>query len=190
MKKNIIAVIALIGLVLWGIYDYGKDSGMMDSKPIEAKEKAGEDVNVPVGIQQGNLAPDFELKTMDGETMKLSDFRGKKLIVNLWATWCPPCRAEMPDMQKFYEENKNKGIEILSVNLTASEQQPENIDKFIEEFGITFPVVLDEKNSVADHYQVVSIPTSYIIDSRGVIQQKIIGPMNKEMMEELVFSME
>jgi len=83
-----------------------------------------------------------------------------------------------------------RSIEILSVNLTASEQQPENIDKFIEEFGITFPVVLDEKNSVADHYQVVSIPTSYIIDSRGVIQQKIIGPMNKEMMEELVFSME
>lgn len=189
MMKNIIAVMALIGLVIWGVYDSGKDTDEMTTNPSEA-EKGQDEVDVPVGIQQGNLAPDFELKTLDGQSMKLSDLRGKRVIVNLWATWCPPCRAEMPDMQSFYEANKDKGIVVFGVNLTSSEAQPENIARFIDEFGITFPVVLDEENNVADWYQVVSIPTSYMIDSRGVIQQKITGPMSKEMMEELVFSME
>lgn len=189
MVKNIIAVMALIGLVIWGVYDSGKDTDEMTTNPGEA-ERIQEEVDAPVGIQQGNLAPDFELKTLDGQSMKLSDLRGKRVIVNLWATWCPPCRAEMPDMQSFYEANKDKGIVILGVNLTTSEKQPENIGKFINEFGITFPVVLDAESHVSDRYQVTSIPTSYMIDSRGVIQQKIIGPMNRDMMEELVFSME
>lgn len=190
MVKNIIAVIALIGLIIWGVYDSGKDDKAMESVLPVAEKKSQEDVNVPVGIEKGNLASDFELKTLDGQIIKLSDLRGKRVIVNLWATWCPPCRAEMPDMQKFYEENKDKGVVVLGVNLTASEKQPENIVKFIDEFGITFPIVLDEQNRVADTYRVVSIPTSYMVDSRGVIQQKVVGPMNKEMMEELVFSME
>jgi len=191
MIKNIIAITALIGLVIWGVYDTGKmDLGLESGQSDAQGEIKQEKVNAPVGIQKGNLAPDFELKTLDGESMKLSDYRGKRIILNMWATWCPPCRAEMPDMQDFYEANQDKGIIILGVNLTSSEKQPENIAKFIDEFGLTFPVVLDEKNSVADRYQVVSIPTSYMIDSRGVIQQKIIGPMNKEMMEELVFGME
>lgn len=189
MVKNIIAVIALIGLVIWGVYDSGKDDKTMDSRPNEVGNQAQEEVNAPVGIEQGNLAPDFELQTLDGHSMKLSDLRGKRVILNMWASWCPPCRAEMPDMQSFYEANKDKDFVILGVNLTSSEQQPENIAKFIDEFGITFPVVLDEKSAVSDRYQVVSIPTSYMIDSRGIIKQKIIGPMNKEMMEELVSSM-
>lgn len=191
MIRNIIAIVALIGLVIWGVYDTGKmDLGLESGQSDAQGEIKQEKVNAPVGIQKGNLAPDFELKTLDGESMKLSDYRGKRIILNMWATWCPPCRAEMPDMQDFYEANQDKGIIILGVNLTSSEKQPENIAKFIDEFGLTFPVVLDEKNSVADRYQVVSIPTTYMIDSRGVIQQKIIGPMNKEMMEEFVLGMQ
>ncbi|WP_134704399.1 peroxiredoxin [Ammoniphilus sp. YIM 78166] len=191
MIKNMIAIAALIGLVIWGVYDTGKkDLGLESGQSDAQGEIKQEKVNAPVGIQKGNLAPDFELKALDGESIKLSDYRGKRIVLNMWATWCPPCRAEMPDMQDFYEANQDKGFIILGVNLTSSEKQPENIAKFIDEFGLTFPVVLDEENSVADRYQVVSIPTSYMIDSRGVIQQKIIGPMNKEMMEELVFGME
>ncbi len=191
MIKNIIAITVLIGLVIWGVYDTGKmDLGLESGQSDEQGEIKQEKVNAPVGIQKGNLAPDFELKTLDGDSMKLSDYRGKRIILNMWATWCPPCRAEMPDIQDFYEANQDKGIIILGVNLTSSEKQPENIAKFIDEFGLTFPVVLDEKNSVADRYQVVSIPTTYMIDSRGVIQQKIIGPMNKEMMEEFVLGMQ
>jgi len=174
-----------LSLVIWGVYDFGKDKNATDA---EGQGKG--EVSAPIGIEKGYLAPDFELQTLDGQSVKLSDFRGKRVIVNMWATWCPPCRAEMPDMQRFYEANKDKDFAILGVNLTSSEKQPDNIEKFLEEFGITFPVVLDDKSAVSDRYQVVSIPTSYIIDSHGVIQQKVIGPMNEAMMEELVSSME
>ncbi|RXT07930.1 peroxiredoxin [Ammoniphilus sp. CFH 90114] len=184
MGKNILAVMVLVGLVIWGVYDSGKDSSVGGKEEISQEE-----VNAPVGLEQGNLAPDFELKTLDGKNMKLSDLRGNRVIVNMWATWCPPCRAEMPDMQEFYETHKDKGIVILGVNLTATERQPENIAKFIEQFGLTFPIVLDEQSHVADLYQAVSIPTSYIIDSKGIIHQKIVGPMNKEMMEDMLLSL-
>ncbi len=185
--KNILAIMAMLALIAWGIYDISHspaNSGM--STGVEQGEKQKK---ATVGINKGNIAPDFELQTLDGTKMKLSDFRGKKLIVNLWATWCPPCRAEMPDMQAFYEEQKEDNIAVLAVNLTQSDNK-EKVAAFIKEFGLSFPVVLDVDNKVADTYQVVSIPTSYIIDSKGVIQEKIIGPMDKEMMDKLMSSID
>ena len=115
------------------------------------------------------------MKTLDGESKKLSDYKGNRIILNMWATWCPPCRAEMPDMQRFYDKYTDENVVILGINLTSSEKNQENITGFIDEFGISFPILLDEKNSVADRFQAVSIPTSYMIDSRGVIQHKNRG---------------
>lgn len=185
MKKNMIVIALLLGLVGWGAYDTIQKNAVREAR-LTNSEQTTIDSSLTVGINQGNLAPDFELKTLNGESIKLSDLRGKKVILNMWATWCPPCRAEMPDMQKFYEKYKDENVTILAVNMTTSEKNVDSIPAFLDEFGITFPVVLDEQNEVADIYQVVALPSSYIIDSNGVIQQKVMGPMNDEMMENMI----
>lgn len=143
------------------------------------------------GLAQGKSAPDFALTTLDGEAVRLSDYKGKKVILNFWATWCPPCRAEMPDMQKYYDEQaEGENVEILAVNLTTADKGMDKINAFVEEFSLTFPVPMDTEGDIGDLYQAASIPTSYMIDTEGRVQQKIVGPMNEEMMEEFIADME
>ncbi|GAB6930602.1 redoxin domain-containing protein [Paenibacillus sp. JCM 10914] len=188
MKKNIIVIVILLGLVGWGIYDTSKKNDERQAS-LASSEQAMEgidDSSLSIGINQGNIAPDFELNSLDGKSSKLSDFRGQKVIVNMWATWCPPCRAEMPDMQKFYDKYKGENTTIIAINMTTSEKSVDRIPEFLDEFGITFPVLLDKQNKIGEIYQVYALPTSYIIDSQGIIQQKVTGPMNYEMMEKLV----
>lgn len=189
--KKYLAVVVLIGLVIWGLYDVG---GSKSKSPDATPNSAGVSTNTDqgqqatVGLEKGNLAPDFELRSVDGKAMKLSSLRGKKVIVNFWATWCPPCRLEMPEMEKFYTKNKNEGIEILAVNLTKAEKSRADVPAFIEAYGITFPVLLDENSDVARLYKVSSIPASFIIDTQGVIREKIVGPMTYDSMEKMVGS--
>ncbi|QHJ70724.1 redoxin domain-containing protein [Planococcus halotolerans] len=143
------------------------------------------------GLAKGETAPDFELTTLAGESVRLSDYKGKKVILNFWATWCPPCRAEMPDMQKYYDEQADgENVEILAVNLTTADKGMDKINAFVEEFSLTFPVPMDTEGEIGDLYQAASIPTSYMIDTEGRVQQKIVGPMNEEMMEEFIADME
>ncbi|MDS8877070.1 TlpA disulfide reductase family protein, partial [Streptococcus pneumoniae] len=99
------------------------------------------------GLSQGQTAPDFTLTDQNGDTVKLSDYRGKKVILNFWATWCPPCRAEMPHMQEFHENNTDGDVVILAVNLTAQDNGEEAIRSFIDEFGLTFSIPMDETGS-------------------------------------------
>lgn len=140
-------------------------------------------------VQPGKPAPDFELYTLDGQKVRLSDYKGRRVIVNFWATWCPPCREEMPDMQKFYERYKDAGIEILAVNLLESGSKEET-GAFIKEFDIQFPVLLDEKGQVSSVYKATAIPTSYLIDSNGIVQHKIIGAMSYNWMVNQVTRMQ
>lgn len=141
-----------------------------------------------VGIEIGDHAPDFETVTMDdGETVRLSDFKGEKILLNFWATWCPPCREEMPDMQQFYEE---QDVVVLAVNLTDTEMNEKSVDAFIEEFSFTFPVLMDEEADIARLYRINPIPTSYMIDSNGVIQHKAVGAMDYETMVEQLEKMD
>ena len=124
--------------------------------------------------QQGFLAPDFELKSIEGETVKLSDLRGQAVLVNLWATWCPPCRAEMPAIEKVYNEYKAQGFIVLAVNMTYQDAISD-IAPFIDEYGLTFPVLLDETGVVGTAYQLRSLPSSFFIDREGIIQEVVIG---------------
>jgi thiol-disulfide isomerase/thioredoxin len=134
---------------------------------------------------EGNPAPDFTLSTLEGESVKLSDYKGKKVILNFWATWCPPCKAEMPHMQNFYEQNKDNGIEIVAVNLTNLDNGKDAIENFAKDNQLIFSIPLDEKGTIGMQYQAFTIPTSYIIDSTGVITKKIVGPMDENMMANL-----
>lgn len=124
--------------------------------------------------QQGFLAPDFELKTIEGETVKLSDLRGQAVLVNLWATWCPPCRAEMPAIEKIYTEYKDEGFVVLAVNMTYQDTFS-NIAPFIDEYGLTFPILLDETGSAGAAYQLRSLPSSFFIGRDGIISEVVIG---------------
>ncbi|WP_141432356.1 peroxiredoxin [Bacillus sp. 03113] len=132
----------------------------------------------------GSNAPDFELTNLFGEKVKLSDYRGKKVILNFWATWCPPCRVEMPEMQKFSDENDD--VVILAVNIDPQFE----VRSYVQKMNIHFPILLDEKDIVNELYQVLTIPTTFFIDEKGVIKQMHYSAMTKEMMKEYIDKME
>ncbi len=132
--------------------------------------------------QAGFLAPDFTLKTPEGETFTLSKLQGKAVLINLWATWCPPCRAEMPAIQKLYDEYKDRGLVVLAVNSTVQDD-PFAIAPFIEEYRLTFPILLDETGEVSQAYQLRSLPSSYFIRRDGIINEVVIGgPMSEALL--------
>ncbi|MGN7400752.1 redoxin domain-containing protein [Cytobacillus praedii] len=156
----------------------------------EDKQKVNTADTEEIGLQEGNKAPDFQLKTLNDTDVKLSDLQGKKVILNFWATWCPPCKAEIPHMQDFYESRNKTEVEILAVNLTTSEKNPGKIKEFVTERRVSFPVLLDQEGEIGDQYRALTIPTSYLIDSNGIVRKKIVGPMDKEMMEQLIESVD
>ena len=132
-----------------------------------------------VGIRRGNIAPDFSLETLEGEVLSLSEFKGKKVFINFWATWCPPCRAEMPDIQKFSED---EDVVVLAINLTHTEDSIVTVDKFIEDREFTFPILTDKNGEVAEQFLIQAYPTSFIVDSNGRIQYVALGALNYDLM--------
>ena len=132
--------------------------------------------------QQGFFAPDFELKTTGGEAIKLSDLRGQAVLVNLWATWCPPCRAEMLAIEKVYQEYKEEGFTVLAVNMTYQDD-PLAVIPFVNEQGLAFPILLDETGAMASAYQLRSLPSSFFIGRDGIINEAVIGgPMSEALL--------
>jgi len=132
--------------------------------------------------QVGFTAPDFALATPTGETIRLSEQRGNAVLVNLWATWCPPCRAEMPTIEKIYREFKDTGLLVLAINMTYQDD-PFALMPFIQEHDLTFPILLDETGEVAAAYQLRSLPSSYFIDAEGIVEEVVIGgPMSESLL--------
>ncbi len=124
--------------------------------------------------RQGFLAPDFSLQNAQGETIQLSDLRGQAVLLNVWASWCTPCRAEMPAMQRLYEEYQGRGFELLAVNSTVQDS-PERALAFANELGLSFPILFDTQGEVTGLYQARALPTSFFIDQEGVIREVVIG---------------
>ena len=130
-------------------------------------------MNLGVALPQKKVeAIDFELEDLNGKTRSLSLYRGKVVFLNFWATWCGPCRIEMPSMQRIYNELKDEGFEIVAVDLREDKKV---VKKFVKEFELTFPVLLDKTGKVGGIYGARSIPTTYIIDRDGFIVGRTIG---------------
>ncbi len=137
------------------------------------QERTGRPVGRPQ-VALGRPAPDFTLPNLSGEVVHLSDYRGRVVFLNIWASWCNPCRTEMPSMEKLYQTLKGEDFEILAVSIDASGAKA--VAPFAKEFKLTFPILLDVKGSVADLYGTTGVPETFIIDKNGIIVHKAIGP--------------
>ncbi|PIC62676.1 thiol-disulfide oxidoreductase [Sporosarcina sp. P13] len=140
------------------------------------------------GLERYAQAPDFTLTTLAGETVTLSELKGKKVILNFWATWCPPCKAEMPHMESFYSKLTDEDqVELIAVNVTQSEKLGvSEVENFVDSYELSFPIPLDETAEVTQLYGVFSMPTTYMIDTQGRIAQKVVGPLDEKSLNELV----
>jgi thiol-disulfide isomerase/thioredoxin len=118
---------------------------------------------------------DFTLPLPDGTKVTLSQLKGRVVFLNFWATWCGPCRSEMPSMEAVYQRLKNKGFEVLAVNLGESKDK---VSGFMNEYKLNFPSVLDERQVTGSQYNIRAIPTTYIIDRRGLIIARLVGSIN------------
>ncbi len=128
--------------------------------------------------QAGFPAPAFELTDLDGRLVSLTDLRGRPVILNFWASWCAPCRAEMPALQAVADEYAERGLVILAVN-AAFQDRAEDAVAFVAQNGLTFPILLDRDGQVNRRYQVHSLPTTFFIGPDGLIREVVIGgPMS------------
>jgi peroxiredoxin len=137
----------------------------------------------PEQMAQGQPAPSFTSPALSGGEIGLTDYAGDVIVVNFWATWCPPCKAEMPGINAFYEQHQAEGLVVLAVNAKESESL---VRPFIEANGFTFPVLLDPAGSVVNQYQVRSFPTTIVIDRDGVVRHIQVGMISEEELEGIV----
>ena len=169
-KKVLILVLALVVLIAGAGIAYNSMADKVQLGNLATRETAA--AEVPEGseaAENDNLAPDFTVYDLEGNAHKLSDFRGKPVIVNFWASWCGPCKSEMPDFQEKYEEY-GETIHFLMVNLTdGSQETVETASAFVDGQGYTFPVYFDTDYSGAIAYGVSAIPATYFIDENGAM---------------------
>ena len=142
---------------------------------LQTKDKAFSPPGDPL-LGKGVPAPNFALPDLTGKTVSLADYRGKVVLLNIWATWCPPCVEEMPSMEKLYQEMKGEPFEILAVSLDESGTKV--VAPFMKKHKLSFPTLIDSAGIMKDLYQTTGIPESLIITKDGVILEKIIGPRN------------
>ncbi|UJF31177.1 redoxin domain-containing protein [Paenibacillus hexagrammi] len=136
--------------------------------------------------QEGDKAVDFSLVGLDGKTHQLSDYKGKPVLVNFWGTFCPPCKEEMPSLQKMYEKWSQKGVVFLEVNVDKNKV---TVQGFMDQYSLNLPVLLDAKEEVRKKYGVMDYPTTFFVDSEGRVAVKRIGQMDEAYIDQTLSSL-
>lgn len=125
-------------------------------------------------VLEGEIAPDFTLSDLNGKPVKLSDYKGKIVFLNFWATWCKPCEEEMPSMQELHIALKDKDFQILAVSIDSGDKN--TVESFVKKYELTFQVLHDKNGKIKEIYKTTGVPETFIIDQKGVIAEKVIGP--------------
>lgn len=172
LEKNHIVLAILLAIIVASTAIIGFKNPKYTANAIKSEN---------VGTSIGEFAPDFELESIAGGKTKLSDFKGKAVILNFWASWCPPCKEEMPLFENIYRSDSN--IAVIGVNL---QENRKNVADFIKKFDISFPILLDPNSEVKGLYNVFTQPVTYFIDKDGKIIDKKFGPLTKEEINEKV----
>ena len=129
------------------------------------------------GLEVGQVPPQFKLKNLAGEDVTLDDYKGQKVILNFWATWCEPCREEMPLFERV--DQANDDVVVLAVNMAHQDSGSEKVEAFLAKQNLTFPVVFDETGDVANAYKIINLPSTYFIDEEGKISNKVLGQVEE-----------
>jgi thiol-disulfide isomerase/thioredoxin len=171
-----VAVIVAIAGVIWWIENRNSDSVAPSGSEYGARQIDPKLVpdGLEVGTEEGQVAPDFELESLDGGESWLTDFRGHPVVLNFWATWCQPCRQEMPQLVNAYDRYKADGLVVIGLNL---QEGKDLITPFATDYGIGYPVLIDRDGDTSDEYHLLGLPTTYFIDANGVIQSVYRGPL-------------
>ena len=176
--RNVIATL-LVGVAIAGVVYFFDRPGTASSQSVTLTATAHS-----AEPKIGKPAPDFVLKMADGTTERLSDFKGKPVWINFWASWCPPCRAENPDIQDVYNEHHNKdGLVLLA---PALGQNADDVNSYMKTADLHYPVGTDSDTQIAADYRVLGIPTHIFVDRNGIIKEIRIGSLSKSTMEKMV----
>jgi peroxiredoxin len=188
--RSLVLPLLIVATIVGALYYIERDrgGGTVDSHgfgvvalPTVAQDPSGR----PPSADVGRVAPDFLLQTPDGGQLRFSDLRGRPVLVNFWASWCAPCRQELPEIVKAYDTHKAQGLVVLAVDL---QENDDAVKSFASEFGMTFPIVIDRTGSVASSWRIggpiQGIPSSYFVDAQGVVQARFYGPMTQDTLDE------
>jgi cytochrome c biogenesis protein CcmG, thiol:disulfide interchange protein DsbE len=171
-KRSLTILLAAAGWIVFSFYFITIPSQMNISAP-----------------KEGFLAPNFDLEGIDGSKIQLEELRGSPIVINFWASWCPPCRAEMPALQRVTEKYNDQNLHVLAVNLTDRDNIS-SVEKFIKSYGLTFPVLFDRTGGTASAYRIKALPTTYFINENGIISDIIIGgPMTEPLIQSKIEKM-
>ena len=185
MKKKycqqLLLVILVIGLISSIILTNLPVQAMSSEPQSESTTANKSNQEEEYGLEVGKLAPLFSLSNLKGEEVSLKDLRGKYVLLNFWAAWCPPCRAEMPDLNKFHQNNKEEFI-VVGVNLA---DKTKVVIELVNQNGYDYPILLDHNKDIGSRYRVSAIPTSYVIDPQGKIKSIKRGLITREELQEI-----
>lgn len=183
-KQNNIRILSMalagVGLLILGGVALALLPGA-DSRAVQPSSAAGEPSAVPVAVDFP--APQLDLLNLQGKPVSLSVFAGQVVLVNNWATWCPPCKAEMPVLHEYYEQHRRQGFVIVAIE---AGEAPQQVAAFVEQYGLTFPVWPDPTQSAMDAFRNFNLPSSYVIDRSGQVRLAWTGAISRAMLEKHV----
>jgi len=166
IKTKLTATLLILGLCLVTACSKEKSEGKKDGAPSKAVTAAAE----------GSMAPDFSIKDLQGKEVKLSELKGKVVLVNFWATWCPPCKEEIPSMVKLNKAMEGKPFQMLAISI--DEGGKADVESYFKSSGNTLPAYLDSDGAISKVYGVTGVPETFVVDKSGKVQKKIVGGLD------------
>ena len=144
------------------------------------------------GTEIGDTIPEYSAPNLEGEEVSFEDVRGQVVLVSVWATWCGPCRVEMPSIQALYDSYKDEGFTVLAISIDTDPQYKRKVEEFRDQYDLTFPILLDPANEITRTLQTIGVPENFVIDKQGRIVKRVIGAShwnteaNRSLVEELL----
>jgi thiol-disulfide isomerase/thioredoxin len=183
--RSLVLPVVIVATIVGGLYyvERGRGGGerAADGLGVVELPAGSNSTGRSPSTDVGRAAPDFVLETPDGGRLRLSDLRGRPLLVNFWASWCTPCRKEMPEIVSAYGAWHAGGLEVVAVDLQENEGE---VRRFADDFGMTFPIVIDRTGGVGDAWRIggptQGIPSSYFVDADGIVRARVFGPLTQQ----------